>query len=105
MYIIVAMARQFLGVEAVGVITFLGGLFETHSVILANAILFSGKRLTVAEAADLIYIAVISSFVSKYVLVWIFARNRFALNMSLLMLLLIAIGLGSYILVSLQPLT
>lgn len=105
MYIIVAMARQFLGVEAVGVITFLGGLFETHSVILANAILFSGKRLTVAEAADLIYIAVISSFVSKYVLVWIFARNRFALNMSLLMFLLIAIGLGSYILVSLQPLT
>jgi len=98
MYIVVALARQFLGVGAVGLITFLGGLFETHSIILANVVLFSGQKLSLQVTADLIYIALISSFLSKYALVWIVARNRFALNMSLLMFLLVAVGAGSYFL-------
>ena len=104
MYILVALSRQFLGIQAVSIVTFLGGLFETHSVVLANAMLFSNEKLSLSAAADLIYIAVISGFISKYILVWVFARNRFALDISLLMFLIIAIGVGSCFLIRLTPL-
>jgi len=99
MYIIVAMTRQFIGLKATGIVTFLGGLFESHSVILANAMLYSKQKLLLNEAANLVYLAVLSAFISKFGLVIVLGRNRFASIVSLLLIMVLAIGGGCYFLI------
>ena len=98
MYMLVAITRQFIGLKATGLVTFLGGLFESHSVTLANAILYSNQKLTLMSAALFVYLAIFSGFVSKFGLVLAIARNRFAIIMSLLLLLILMVGGSCYFL-------
>ncbi|MAZ38775.1 MAG: hypothetical protein CMF49_01520 [Legionellales bacterium] len=92
MYILVAITRQLAGLKATGLVTFLGGLFESHSVTLANAILFSQSKLTLLAASIFIYLAILSGFVSKFGLIMTIARNKFALRMSGLLSIILTLG-------------
>lgn len=92
MLFLVAVAKNTLGLQAVQIVTFLGGIVEIHGVSLANASLFVNKHLTLLEAHRNLLLALLASFIPKFVLPWVLARGRFAVIMSGFMLLMIAAG-------------
>lgn len=92
MIVIVAIAKHFLGLEGVRMISFLGGLFEIHGVSLANSALFMSGKLGLIEARNALYLAIGASYITKYVFLWGTARNKFALIMSALLTLIILCG-------------
>jgi uncharacterized membrane protein (DUF4010 family) len=79
MIITAALARRFFSSKGVGVVTFLGGLFELHSVSIANATLFSSQKIILQNATLNQFLAILSSFLTKFGLLAVLARNRFAL--------------------------
>ena len=92
MIIIVAVAKLFVGTEGVQVISFLGGLFELHGVSLAAATLFVSGKLALLDARAALLLALAASFITKFILLWSIARNRFAVITSILLLIMLGAG-------------
>ncbi len=92
MLFIVALAKRQFGTEGIQYVTFIGALFEIHGVIIANATLFVENKLTLNNASTIIAYAILASYVSKFILLWSLARNRFAVITSLFLLAMIAAG-------------
>lgn len=90
-FIIVSFAQHFLGPKETGVVVFLSGLVEMQGIMLSMATLHSTATISAIQALDYLSIAIIASFISKFVLVWSIARGRFALVVSLLLTLMLAI--------------
>lgn len=97
MLILVTLARQYVGEEAVAIITFLAALFELHSVTLATSLLYAAGKLSLDNARQLLLFALAAAFISKFFLLWIMARNRFALITSLFLLAMLASSGLAYI--------
>ncbi len=95
MIIIVAIAKQVLGLEGVQLISFLGGLFEIHGVSLATSALFMSGKLALIDARNALLLAIGASFITKYVFLWGIARNKFALITSLMLSIVIASGVAA----------
>lgn len=92
MLILVAFAKNYFGAEGVHLVTLIGGIFEVHGVSLATATLYVGKQMSLIEAHNNLLLALLASFVPKFVLPWAFVRGKFAILMSCFMLLMIAAG-------------
>lgn len=92
MLLIVAIAKQHVGTQAVQAIAFLGGLFETHGVSLATAILFKEGKLHYIDAIYLLALILAASYVSKFILLWGFSRNKFAVISTLYLLAMLLAG-------------
>ena len=92
MIIIVAIAKQFVGPEGVELITFLGGFFEIHGVSLATATLYIGGKIAIIDARNALLLAIAASYITKFILLWSIARNKFAALTSLMLLIVIASG-------------
>lgn len=99
MIVLVALARRFLGVHGMQLVSFTGALFELHAVSLATATLYASNKLGLGEAELNLALAVLATFVSKFILLWTLARNRFAVITSAIMLLMLAAGVSVYLLV------
>lgn len=97
MIIIVALAKRYIGSEGVQLVSFFGGLFETHSVSLANATLLVQNKLTLAQAKQAIGITILASYTSKFILLWSLARNRFTLITSLFLTGMLIVGVVVFI--------
>lgn len=94
MLILVAIAQKYTGSTGINVVTFLGGLFELHSVTLATAMYFHDGGLPLANIDIALALAILASFISKFVLLFILARNRFGVvTAGFLLLMLLAGGL------------
>jgi uncharacterized membrane protein (DUF4010 family) len=92
MIIISGLVSRLFSPEAVSAITFLGGLFELHSISIANAILFLGQSSTLQNATQNQMLAILSSFLTKFILLSILARNRFALISGAFLFLMLVSG-------------
>lgn len=91
MLIIVTLAQQLLGTKGSQLIIFLGGLVEIHGVALALATLHHEGQMTAVNAMNNLGLAIIASFISKYVIVWSVARGRFAVYATLLLSLMLGL--------------
>lgn len=96
MIFLVGLTRKYLGVNAFQALNYLGGLFDTHSVTFATASLFSNNHLTLPSAEYALGLITLASFSSKIVLLWITARNRFALLTTGLLILMLLSGAGVF---------
>lgn len=100
MLALVGTVQRILGAKAVGVATFLGGLFEVQGVSLATATLHFQGKMTLPEASVGVGTAIIASFVSKWGLLWGLSDRRFALRVSLALLGILAVGAASYVILN-----
>jgi uncharacterized membrane protein (DUF4010 family) len=90
--ILIAIAKRYMGTKGILFISFLGGLFEIHGISLATALLYLGDQLKINDARLVLYIAILASFVSKFLLLWGFTPYRFALQTSLFLLVILVSG-------------
>lgn len=96
MLIIIAIAKRFVGNEMMIVISFLGGLFEIHGVSLATALLYLNQNLTNAAATQILYTALLASFISKIFLLFSLTPFRFALQTASFLLIILTSGILTY---------
>jgi len=66
MLVLITIAKRNIGANAVHYISFLGGLFEVHSVNIANATLFAHNEQSLQHSIQSIGLALAASFVTKY---------------------------------------
>lgn len=96
MLILATLANQFFGKNGLFYVSFLAALFELHGISLATATLFIEKKISFSEASLSLLLALIASFISKFLLLWILAHNRFSLIVSLFLGLMCIVGTVSY---------
>lgn len=96
--VLASLMRNLLGAEAVGLVSFVGGLFELHGVTLATATLHAAGSLADIDTTRALLLGVLASFVSKLAIAWFLAPGRFALSMTALISVILAIGATNFIL-------
>lgn len=94
--ILIAIARHFVGTEAVLIVSFLTGLFEIHGISLAAALLYLNQHLAVHTASLILFTALLAAFVSKFFLLWTLTPWRFSLKASLYLFIILASGGVAY---------
>ena len=92
MLVLIAIAKRYISTKGVLLIAFLGGLFEIHGISFATALLYLGDQLPATDARSVLYLAILASFISKFVLLWTLSPRRFALQTSLFLLGLLFCG-------------
>lgn len=98
MLILIAMAKQYISVNGIAWLSFLGGLVEIHGISLAAALLYLEHQLSVSDARLIIYAAILASFISKFFLLWTLTSCRFAAKTSLYLLGILSGGGMVYLL-------
>ncbi len=96
MLILVAIVKRYIGIEGVRAISFFGGLFELHGVSLANATLFIENKLTLQEAALSLGLALSATYVTKFILLWSLARNKFVYITTLFLSAMLIVGVLAF---------
>lgn len=96
-----AVVKSAFGAQALDLVSFVGGLFELHSVSFANATLHAAGGITKDEATKALLLALGASFVSKLAISWVLAFGRFALAMT--GLLAVVAGTAGVIFMLLRP--
>lgn len=99
MLAIITIAKQNIGANAVALISFLGGLFEVHSVNIANATLFIQSKLSLIDAKNAIGLALSASFITKFFLAWSLGDKQFALKSTIYLVLMLLVGILTFIFV------
>lgn len=90
--LLISLTNNLLGEKVLPIATFITGLFDIHGIAYALSVLYTRDQLALSQATQLLMIAVAASFVSKFVLIWIIAHNRFAVILSSLLCLMILTG-------------
>jgi uncharacterized membrane protein (DUF4010 family) len=93
MLIVTTIAQKYFNTRGVEFVAFLGGLFELHGISLAISTLFVETKIQQHTALIALGLAVLASFITKFILLWSLARNRFALITSSILLLMLGSGL------------
>ena len=92
MLILIAIAKRFISIKGILLVSFLGGLFQIQGISLATALLYLGKQLSVHDVRLVIYVAILASFISKFILLWLLTPRRFAFQTSLFLLGIMGCG-------------
>lgn len=93
---LVTLTKQYFGENAGIVIIFLGGLFELHATTFASALLYVNGKLSQTQVSHYILTAVFASFISKYVLLVILARNRYGIMTAISLTLMVCTAILVY---------
>lgn len=91
LFIIVSIVQRYYGDEGTRIVSLLGGLVDVHGVAIALAALFHNGHISATEATNNITFAVLTSFISKYALVWSIAGGRYAMITTAMLTLMIFI--------------
>lgn len=92
MLILIGLAKKYVGTKAILVVSFLGGLFEIHGISLATPLLYLQNQLSMTNAAMVLYVAILATYVSKFILLWSLNPAKFALKTSFIFLLILLSG-------------
>lgn len=92
MLFLIAITKQYVGTHGIAVVLFLGGFFELHGVTLTTGLLFAEQQIQLQEAAFLLALAFLASFLTKFVLLWTLTPKRFAAWLSMFLLIIISSG-------------
>jgi uncharacterized membrane protein (DUF4010 family) len=87
----VAIAERLLGDYGATAVSVIGGTFELHGTILANALLFEGSRHSQELALRNILLAASGSMLAKTAICWTLNRSRLAAYLSALFLVLLIV--------------
>lgn len=90
---LVALAKHSVGIYGMHVFAFLVGLFNVQSITLATANLQIQHQINLSDAGFTIGIVILASYITKFVILWVAARNRFAVLTSLFLLLMMLAGI------------
>lgn len=90
--VVIAIAKSFVGSEGMLILSFLSGLFEIHGVTLATALLYLDHHLTSTATINVLYVAILGGFISKFFLLWGFTPKKFALETSAFLLFILISG-------------
>lgn len=104
MLVLIAIATKYLGVEGGWLAAFFGGLFELHSVTLATATIYTANKIALFPAQMMLALAVLASFISKFLLLLLISRNQFAALTALGLALILITGATTYWFISLGSL-
>jgi uncharacterized membrane protein (DUF4010 family) len=88
---LVSLAKNSFGQDAMYSLSFLTGLFELQGISLANATLFSHEQVSLNIASFSILLAVIASLIGKVSVSWFFSRSKFSAVLTLIFLPMISI--------------
>ncbi len=100
MLVLITITKRTIGTSGVHFISFLGGLFEVHSVNIANASLFANVEQSLQQTVQSIGLALAASFVTKYFLLWTVSRKKFAIRCSIYLSIMLAVGSASFFMFS-----
>lgn len=92
MIIIVAIAKKFFGPAGAQLVSAVAAIFEVHGASLANATLYVNKQMSLLDAHRNLLIALLASFIPKFIIPWAMVRGRFAIMMTGFMVLIITAG-------------
>ena len=92
MMIFVSIIRHYIDHYGMHIIAFFVGLFEVHGISLATAALQVSKKISLDEARSTIAIVLAASFVSKFIILVVLGRNRFAILTAVFLLLMVCAG-------------
>jgi len=91
LFIMVSIVQRYFGNDGTRIASLAGGLVDVHGVAIALAALFHNGHISATEATNNITFAVLTSFISKYALVWSITGGRYALYTSIMLTLMIFI--------------
>ncbi|EKD70057.1 MAG: transmembrane protein [uncultured bacterium] len=94
----IAITKYYIGTQGTLFAAFISGLFELHGVALATGLLYFENQMKLADASAVLAIAFLASFVSKFILLWVLTPRYFALRLSALLLIILASGTTTYLL-------
>lgn len=77
MMLAVGVASHYLGTGGVLIVTFLGGLFGLQGAVYAIATLYFNNTIGLPEVTLGLGLALLASFLSKFLLLWGFVRKRY----------------------------
>lgn len=97
MIFLVALIKYYTGNSGMQLLAFLAGLFEVHGITLATANLEIQQQISLMNASVCVGIAVLASYITKFVILWSAGRNQFALLTSVFLSAMIAAGVGAEI--------
>ncbi len=92
----IALAKKFIGTQATLIVAFLSGLFELHAVIYASANMFNSQQMTLHETSQVIGIAIVASFISKFLILLLLSRDHFKLLTSFALFLTLLSGVMAF---------
>lgn len=92
MIMIISLTVKYMDVKNVELVSFVGGLFELHSVSLATSILFVDHKLSLIDAKTILFLALSGAYISKLFILWVLGRNSFSIICSALLCLMLASG-------------
>ena len=90
--IVITVIRRYVGIEGLLFASFLGGLFEVHSITLGTAVLYVGHQINLQDASYALILAILASFFSKIGLLWALTPRRFAAIASLYLFVIVITG-------------
>lgn len=96
MLILISIIQRIFGIEGSGILAFLGGLVELHSVTFAAASMYVTEKFTLEEAKLTLTLALLGAFVSKFIIMGVFNRNYLGLLLSGCLLLMLMFGAISF---------
>lgn len=95
-FILSTIAKRYFGAEALQAISFFGGLVELHGTAIVSASFFDQHKISLTIAEVNILVALIGSFVTKFILLWSTMHNSFRLICSLALIIIMAGGALGY---------
>jgi uncharacterized membrane protein (DUF4010 family) len=91
-----AVVKRFVGTAAFSAVSFLSGLFELQATTFAAAMLHQSQEVSADSATHALLLAALASFVSKLGISWALGSVRFALSVSVALILSAGIGAAYY---------
>jgi uncharacterized membrane protein (DUF4010 family) len=92
-----AVIKRFVGTEAFAGASFLSGLFELQAMAFAASMLHQSGDISLESATQALLLAASASFLSKVGISWFLGSSRFALWISISLLLSAGVGILAYI--------
>lgn len=92
MIMLVSLAVKYMDIKNVELVSFVGGLFELHSVSMATSLLFVDHKLSLTDAKTILFLALSGAYISKIFILWILARNKFSMICSVFLCLMLGSG-------------
>lgn len=99
MLFLISLINRWLGPNGGKILAFFAGLFELQGVVFGTSSLFVQQKLSPDAAATALVLAAFASFVSKFILLWTLAGGRFSSWASASLLIMMAFGGLTYLLV------
>ncbi|RDI43383.1 MgtC/SapB family protein [Aquicella lusitana] len=88
----IAIIKRYSSITGIFYAAFLAGLFEFHGISFAAALFYLENQLNIHQAASMLALALLASFVSKFILLWGLTPRHFAFWLTLFLLVILASG-------------